>query len=70
MVAVLEAPVFAATEKLTVPFPFPLALPPVIVTQEELALSVAVQGQLLGAITAKLLVSAAAVKVLLVGLRL
>jgi hypothetical protein len=69
MVAVLEAPVFAATEKLTVPFPFPLA-PPVIVTQEELGLSVAVQGQLLGAVTAKLLVSAAAVKVLLVGLRL
>ena len=66
MVAVLEAPVFAATENLTVPFPVPVP-PLVIVTQE--ALFSAVQEQLLVVITAMLpAVLAAAGKDWFVGL--
>ena len=68
IVAVLSAPVFAATEKVTVPDPVPLA-GLVNVTQE--ALFVAVQEQLPVVVTAMLpSVLAAAVKVLFVGLML
>ena len=70
MVAVLDAPVFAATENLTEPFPLPLA-PSVIVTQEALALFTAVQEQLPVVVTVILpAVLAAAVKDWFVGLML
>ena len=70
IVAVLSAPVFAATEKVTVPDPVPLA-GLVIVTQEALLLFAAVQEQLPVVVTAMLKsVLAAAVKVLFVGLML
>ena len=70
MFAVLEAPVFAETENLTVPGPVPLS-PLVIVTQVALTLFIAVQEQLAVVVTAMLpAVLAAAGKDWLVGLML